>query len=119
MDALNDGDSMSAVLYGSPMTSWDGGRDAPDPNCSRFPLTPWRNVCDLRNDREQPIFVERLGNVGCKAGFQASGNVIFIDAPAHGNCRNDVALHYAMRARAQSGQELEARAIGQPHVANK
>jgi hypothetical protein len=30
-DALNDGDSMSAVLYGSPMTSWDGGRDAPDP----------------------------------------------------------------------------------------
>jgi len=101
------------------MTSWDGGRDAPDPDCGR-PAPIVR--CDfhyLRNDRQQPIFIERLGNVGRKASFQAPCNIAVINATADGNRRSYVALQDAVGTRAQSGQQIEAAAIGQSHVADE
>lgn len=101
------------------MTSWDGGRDAPDPNWGASASTDWPDIRHLRNHGQQPVFVEGLGNVCCKTCCQTFGDITVINTAADGNCGSYVALQYSVGARAKSGQQLEAAAIRQAHVADE
>ena len=97
---------MSAVLYGSPETGWDGGRDAPDPNCGG-PTIILRCVnlaSDLCDNGQQAALVERLGHMRRKANFQTPSNVVLIDAATDGNGRYNVALHPTLRTRTKLRQ---------------
>ena len=80
---------MSAVLYRSPMTGWDGGRDAPDPNFE---------VHHLLYHGQQPMLIKRLGHVRGEARFQAPRNITFINTPADGNGWSCVAWPDTLRA---------------------
>jgi hypothetical protein len=80
---------MSAVLYGLPMTGWDGGRDAPEPNS---------DIRHLVYHGQEAIHIKRLGDVRCEAGRQALRNITFINTPADGNGWSYVALRSGLRA---------------------